>query len=224
MGARVYVRHRILNCLDISDYLILLTTFANTALAGCIWALLRLGLGYDSSGLSDSSIEKIFLISLAHVEWDLCSCIRVTDFPSKMNYIGTIMYALASVALKASIAFLLLRFFNGGFSRSLVLCTAIIYTVYGVAFMLAMILRCLPVSYYWYRSGQDGHCIDPYRVKVIRYVQAVTSLVSDGIFALVPTVLIWNLQLPRRTKISVVFVLCLSLWFVIPSHLMCQAD
>lgn len=117
--------------------------------------------------------------------------------------------------LKLSIATLLYRLaFNRSSIRKVVSATAIIYTVAGVVFVAVQTFQCFPISLFWELSAdpsQPRSCIPRDKFVILVALNAIISLISDGIFAVIPIFLIWNLRMDVRTKVSVGFVLGLGL-------------
>lgn len=56
-----------------------------------------------------------------------------------------------------------------------------------------------------------GKCIDIDIIPIASIAHSAVSFTADWIFVFLPIVLIWNLQMNRRTKLSLAAILCLGL-------------
>ena len=67
--------------------------------------------------------------------------------------------------------------------------------------------QCIPVSYTWTRfsgnKSDSGHCLPDEFVLVAAYVQAAITALLDWTLALLPVVLLWDIQMNSRTKASI---------------------
>lgn len=109
-----------------------------------------------------------------------------------------------------SIATLLLSFCLQPIPRGIVIWTTIFYIVYGLIFVFVIAFQCVPVAAIW-SDDTNAKCIDKTSLTSLIYVHAVVSLVTDGIFAIIPIWLISGIQMRMRTKVSVCVVLGLGL-------------
>ena len=119
-------------------------------------------------------------------------------------------YVLANMAIKASIAIFLLRLFVHPVYRMIVWFVFLLTEVYGAFFFLLFVLQCRPTSLFWERitaNPPEGHCIDAVIVSDCFYGYSAISCLTDWTFSLLPILLVWNLQMSFRVKISVVCIL-----------------
>lgn len=93
--------------------------------------------------------------------------------------------------------------------------TAIFFTVSGVVGSGIVLLQCVPVHDFWDFSPHPGAphpgCMPREVFQALLRCNAVFSLVTDGIFAILPIYLIWDTKMGKRTKIGLGFVLGLGL-------------
>jgi len=95
----------------------------------------------------------------------------------------------------------------------------IIYFAMGTtAFSCAMLFfvtlfQCSPISFFWTRQP-PGKCINADIVVTIATVYSVTAVISDFIFALLPGVIIWKLQLDKKTKLLLIPLLAMGCVYV----------
>lgn len=130
-----------------------------------------------------------------------------------MYYVCELIYTVSVAALKSSIALLLLRFTLQPTPRRIVKWTTMCYLIYSVVFFVILNFQCLPIIGFWDSSRRDK-CLPKALVLSAIYFHATISLVTDGIFALLPMYLVWNIQMSRRTKASICTVLGLGLTYV----------
>lgn len=86
----------------------------------------------------------------------------------------------------------------------------VITEVYSVFFFLLFVLQCRPTSLFWLRYSDDppaGSCLDATVVSDAFYGYSAISCMTDWTFSILPVFLVWNLQMNRRVKISVVGIL-----------------
>lgn len=88
-----------------------------------------------------------------------------------------------------------------------------LYGILTVVSMMGMFItaiwdfQCIPVSYTWTKfSGtkpDSGHCLPDEFILVAAYVQAAITALLDWTLALFPVVLLWNVRMSWRTKVSI---------------------
>lgn len=120
------------------------------------------------------------------------------------------MYLPTIVSLKLSITILLLRFAQEPIHRHTIIATMSFYALCGFSFIFIVIYQCRPIAFLWDNS-LHGKCIDRDTFVVLIFGNAVVSFITDGIFAIIPIVMIWNIQMNKKTKFSTGLVLSLGL-------------
>lgn len=113
------------------------------------------------------------------------------------------------MAIKLSILFFYLRIFSSPTLRKIVFGMIALTVTATIAFTLASLLRCAPVSFYWNRTIPGGHCID---LEILIYVNAVFGIVTDVAIWALPIPILRSLDLNRRKKYALFFVFSLGLW------------
>lgn len=66
---------------------------------------------------------------------------------------------------------------------------------------------CHPISAFW---TNHGHCAGPSVIIGLSYFTSVQAIISDFTCAIIPTFILYNLQMDRRVKASVVVILSLG--------------
>ncbi|KAH7025173.1 uncharacterized protein B0I36DRAFT_332616 [Microdochium trichocladiopsis] len=118
-------------------------------------------------------------------------------------YILTMIYFLDMALLKLSILFFFLRIFPDRRFRTVVWVTVGVVTMFGVAYVMAAALQCLPVSYNWTRWNDrenQGHCVD---YGAIAWANAAVSIALDFWMLYLPLSQISSLKLDWRKKVGI---------------------
>ncbi|GKZ30065.1 hypothetical protein AbraIFM66950_007673 [Aspergillus brasiliensis] len=137
----------------------------------------------------------------------------------EMGYVVTVLQAVALMFNKLSILFFYQRAFTS-IVRSLrytiwalfVFCTGL-----GVGSTVAFICACVPPQMFWLRvypifgfeppEPLHGTC-EPQRLHL--GVPLLLDLFSEVVMLLVPVIVLWNLQMPYRKKVAVIFTFTLG--------------
>lgn len=120
-------------------------------------------------------------------------------------------YVLANMAIKASIALMLLRLSVLSIHKRILWVTFVIVEVYSAFFFFIFVFQCLPTEFFWTRyTGGTGSCLDTSIVVAATYGYSAISCVGDLIFALLPVSLVWSLQMGGKEKVAVIAVLALG--------------
>lgn len=119
-------------------------------------------------------------------------------------------YALTNMAIKASIGLFLLRICVHRVQRWIIWTVIVVIEVYSFIFFLLFILQCRPTSLFWLRYNSDppkGTCWDAGVIAKVFVGYSVVSCITDWTYSILPIFLVWNLQMNKRLKISVVALL-----------------
>lgn len=120
------------------------------------------------------------------------------------------MYSIALFLTKVSILLLYLRLFpHPRFVKACWITIAVMgaflfWTIFGFMFM------CTPVNYFWNRSI-EGHCFNS---KWVYFTNAPFNIITDFVLFGLPLPVLLELQLPRRQKISLIFLFGIGLVYV----------
>jgi hypothetical protein len=119
--------------------------------------------------------------------------------------------------IKASIAIMLLRLCVNKIHQTIVWATFIITEVYSVMFFFIFLFQCLPSEYFWTQyTGGKGKCMNPKILVDVFYGYSAISCAGDWTFSILPVFLVWDLQMGRREKISVIMILAVGALYVAP--------
>jgi hypothetical protein len=114
------------------------------------------------------------------------------------------------MAIKASIAIFLLRICVHKYHKAIIWAVTGITEIYSLFFFLLFVLQCRPTALFWLRyttNPPEGQCLDATVVSNAFYGYSAISCLTDWTYSLLPIVLVWNLQMNRSTKISVIVIL-----------------
>ncbi|TVY65604.1 hypothetical protein LSUE1_G007941 [Lachnellula suecica] len=121
------------------------------------------------------------------------------------------MYVLGNMALKFSIAIMLLRIAASKIHKIIIWATLIVLELYSGFYFFLFVLQCRPSAYFWTQyTGGKGTCIDPRITVDATYGYSAISCGVDWTLAIMPIFIIWNLQMNSRTKISVALILAMG--------------
>ena len=114
---------------------------------------------------------------------------------------------------KISIGHFLLRITVQKLHRWIIYTVMALTVLTGLIFFFVTMLQCLPVSYFWDKD-QPGQCVNIEVVIALTYLYSVFSVICDFTFALLPIVLILQLQMSRSMKISLIPILLMACVYV----------
>ncbi|KJZ72352.1 hypothetical protein HIM_08278 [Hirsutella minnesotensis 3608] len=117
------------------------------------------------------------------------------------NFIQSVLYFPQVALLKFTFLFFFLRIFPGRKTQLLIKGTFAFCALYGIAFVLAAIIQCAPIEYYWAWDGTGhGKCVDR---NAILWASAVISIALDVWMLAIP---LWNIRtlcMPLKRKLGV---------------------
>ena len=115
------------------------------------------------------------------------------------------------MALKLSIGIFLLRIAVVRTHKIIIWVVIIVTEVYSAFFCLLFILQCRPSAYFWTQyTGGSGTCINPKITVQAFYGYSAISCIGDWTVGILPAFMVWNLQMNRRTKLSVAAILAVG--------------
>ena len=122
------------------------------------------------------------------------------------------LYSWSAAITKTSISIALLRLAVHKVHRMILWTVTGLVIVAGVMIWLVFLAGCQPVSYFWSRvtADHDGTCIPRQILLDMGYLYSFLIVFSDITLGIMPAVLIWHLQMNRRTKIALAGVLSLG--------------
>jgi hypothetical protein len=126
---------------------------------------------------------------------------RITNFVHFV-YALEILYFLQNALIKLSLLFFLLRIFPKPLTRGLLWATVGFTVLWGLAFVLAGVFQCQPISFYWKSWDHEarGKCVS---VNALNWSNAIISIVLDVWMLALPLYEVFQIQLSWRKKLSV---------------------
>ena len=119
-------------------------------------------------------------------------------------------YAITTLPIKASICVLLLRIT----ANTRAIYTHVLYANIFVAFIgtlarvVAYTTRCQPFRAAW--DPEVGTCADTRILTNTSYFFGATCILTDGVCAILPTVVVWHMRLEKRIKWYIGIILALG--------------
>lgn len=113
------------------------------------------------------------------------------------------------MAIKQSIALMLLRYAVEDYHKRLIYVVTFCVQFYSMILFFFVLLQCIPMSFYWTRAQGvvDGRCMDPEITVKVTYGYSATFVLYDITMAVLPWFMVRKLQLDLRTRLMVTTVL-----------------
>jgi Flp pilus assembly protein TadG len=85
-------------------------------------------------------------------------------------------------------------------------------TIIAVAFqgIIFLLVQCTPISWYWDKSTGSGSCVSSAAIRGNTIATNFTAAVTDVYSAVLPMILLWNVQMDLRSKFLVCIMLSLG--------------
>ncbi|RDA95944.1 hypothetical protein CP533_5792 [Ophiocordyceps camponoti-saundersi (nom. inval.)] len=139
-------------------------------------------------------------------------------------YLCEILYAPMSLAIRLSICLVLLKIVNQKTHKRIIYLLFSVISSASIGYWLITIFQCVPPSFFWnqHRPGAVGHCLHPEVFFYAGYVHGSISALFDIVVGALPIAILWRIRLNRRTKLTVIVLLGMSilntaLWSIIES-------
>ncbi|CAG7926754.1 unnamed protein product [Penicillium olsonii] len=133
----------------------------------------------------------------------------------KFFLIFEVGYCAAIIPIKLSISWMLIRVAQGRkaylYVQYVVIATFVSMNFIALIFILT---NCIPVEAAWSAKAlaNGGHCKPSYVLADVYYACTAVNIVTDWITAFLPVPLLWNVQINRNTKISIVGLMGLGIF------------
>ncbi|KAJ5921683.1 hypothetical protein N7454_009157 [Penicillium verhagenii] len=127
-------------------------------------------------------------------------------------------YCSAIIPIKLSISWMLIRVAGGRkiylYVQYVVIVTFVVMNIIALIFILT---NCIPVEAAWSAKAlaNGGHCKAGYVLADVYYACTAVNILTDWVTAFLPVPLLWNVQINRNTKISIVALMGLGVLCVI---------
>lgn len=139
-------------------------------------------------------------------------CVGEANAVKKWFYIFQEFWCFTLVAIKWSLGFTLVRIAGGikWVEFTIYICLALVTSCTGGTGMY-LFFQCWPVQKNWY-VDMPGSCQPREIQTALSYLVAAISILTDWTFALLPILLLWNVQMKSGIKVSVIFLLSLGIF------------
>ncbi|KAH6645813.1 hypothetical protein BKA67DRAFT_86689 [Truncatella angustata] len=191
---RCYVRLFMVKSWGIDDWFMVLASTAFSLFASFSMAGVHYGTGRHFADLTESDAASAMKC------WFFCY----------------LFYACCMIASKMSIGCFLLRI-TVKKVHIWTIYTAMLFSVLaGIAFFLVTLLQCSPVNFFWERVGtfygnpHNGTCVSVEVIIGLAALYSSFSVISDFTFAILPGFLLWDLQIDRRIKFTIIPILAMG--------------
>ncbi|KAI0013679.1 hypothetical protein F4779DRAFT_613414 [Xylariaceae sp. FL0662B] len=190
VALRCYVRICLLKSFRVEDWLALGTLTCFILISICIMISIRYGAGRH---LDDIPVENI-------------------PQSLKMRWAGELAYVMTCLLLKYTVGIFLLRICSRRWQKCVIWTVLLVCLVFSLIYFFMAALQCVPIRYFWMRHTGvvTGRCLDKDLVAGSTYAATAINAFADWILGLLPIALVWNLDLDRRSKISVACVLAIG--------------
>ncbi|KAF7861381.1 hypothetical protein EAF04_007946 [Stromatinia cepivora] len=175
---RCYVRYFMQKVMGWDDWLMLMSLAIYTTYVGSV----LIGLHYGTGRHQEDLKEINFLLGI------------------RFWYVGELLYIVTMTAIKTSISLFYLRILISPWQRFSVKCIMWIVIIFGFSYLCCATVQCWPIKFIWERyattsSVGTGSCLPKEVVLGGTYLHSTISAGSDWALALLPIVMIWNVQM-----------------------------
>ncbi|KAF2797316.1 hypothetical protein K505DRAFT_269741 [Melanomma pulvis-pyrius CBS 109.77] len=189
VGLRCYVRYFIVKGFGLDDKVMVVTLCFFTAYLSCQLGGAAHGTGQHREAITDANAQTALRF------WFFCE----------------IFYTISTSVLKISVGFFLLRItiilIHVWIIRIIMAITAVV----GTTYTFVVLFQCKPISYWWdLNPAHTGTCLSPSLVTNFTFVVSALNSFADWTFAILPILIVKDLQMKRRVKVIVSSVIALA--------------
>jgi len=187
---RMYVRAFLTKGWGVDDFLLIVAVALFTTYCTCAALGVKYGTGRHLTDIPPQDVPKALHF------WFLCE----------------LFYALTTLFIRLSIAVFLIRICIKRVLKIIIYVSMTMITGFSIFYFFLVLFQCSPVDYFWNQyKGEQGECMNPAAVPDASIAHSAVSFTADWVLGLLPIALIWNLQMNRRTKISLGCILATGL-------------
>jgi hypothetical protein len=120
---------------------------------------------------------------------------------------------MTSIFLKFTVGLFLLRICSRPWQNIVIWTVLGIVLLFNTMYFFLAIFQCRPVYYFWTRlvHTAQGQCVSEALGLGSTYAAAAINACTDWTLGLLPIALVWDLQLSKRSKLSVAGILGLGI-------------
>ncbi len=124
------------------------------------------------------------------------------------NYAVQILYNPILALVKSSVLVFLLRIFGKKDGvRTVIIVLNTLNLMQMVAIFFAVLFQCWPIAFNWDPTVKGGHCVQQ---SILFTTQAALNIFTDLLILGLPLWIFVGLNIPKRTKIALLFVFLLG--------------
>ncbi|KND95355.1 hypothetical protein TOPH_00055 [Tolypocladium ophioglossoides CBS 100239] len=129
-------------------------------------------------------------------------------------YLCEVLYPPLSLTIRVSVCLFLLRIVTKKMHRWIIYILLAVVSTASIGLLLVTILQCIPPSFFWnqMKPGAEGYCIDQRMVTSVAFVHGSASALSAWVVGLLPVIILWNVRMNRRAKLTVTALLGMSIF------------
>jgi len=189
-SARMYARIFMVRNVGLDDYFMSLAMALAIAGEGLIWASTVYGAGRH---MGDIPIEHI------------STALRI-------NFISQPVYLIAICVVKLAVGSTLLRIASTSMYRRIILGIMGFMSFYTIGCFFTIVLQCTNIAALWDQEvAKTATCWSQQTLQALSYTNVTLNILTDFCFAvIIPVPLLWNLQLNKRKRASLLVALGLG--------------
>ncbi|KAL5584033.1 hypothetical protein FOVSG1_015384 [Fusarium oxysporum f. sp. vasinfectum] len=129
----------------------------------------------------------------------------------KLSFISQPIYLIAICVVKLSVGCALLRIVSTKFYRWLILSIMGFMAFYTIGCFFTIIFQCSDIRVLWDNSVPST-CWPQKTLQGLSYTNSALNIITDLLFAIIiPTPMLWNLNVPFRTRLTLIGILGLGI-------------
>ncbi|KAH8887982.1 hypothetical protein GQ53DRAFT_843762 [Thozetella sp. PMI_491] len=188
-SVRFYVRQFILKSFGWDDWVMVVATLHTITVLACFIGQVQNGAGHHwyDIGIPD--------------EWEALK---------HWQYAQVCVAIIGVSVVKVSVGFGLLRFMKTKWYRRFIISMIAFVVVATIASVGPLLFECHPMYVSWAYIRPVGVCISSESFRAVAELNGIINVVTDFIFVVTPIPTIVQLKVNRKTKISLIAVICLG--------------
>lgn len=123
-------------------------------------------------------------------------------------WVAQVIYPLATLAIKCSICSCMLRFTKQRRYRLSMYGIMLLTCIASLTTSVTLLAWCRPIAANW--DATAGTCPNSSILTNVSYYLSANSIVTDWACAILPAFVLWDVQLRRRIKVSILILLALG--------------
>jgi hypothetical protein len=127
----------------------------------------------------------------------------------KYTLIFNSLYVLTTILFKISLAIFFLRIVVAPWQRRLIVIATALFSAFSFAYIFITNFRCGAPKDILLNTAR-GKCLSISIVSPLLYVSGISNAMIDVMFAVLPTTILWNSQMPKKRKISCCILLSMG--------------